>query len=241
MKWVRFFSIALVSLVQVAVAGDYVQEIAQPIQRSFIPNGYDSNDSVQIVVEGEFDNLCYQLGRADSMVDKEKRIVEVKLTAYQYSGTCPRTPARFHHVLHLGRMPLEGKYLIVDMTTKKTIGKLQIDHAEELTPGTDDALYAPLLDAVLLKREGKNVLLLRGVFATSCMSLGEVKVKIDKDVVLVLPQMEFQRTPDCKLGEYPFEKVIPIDQELPTEASYLLHARSMAGQSINKVMHVRPE
>jgi len=240
MNWGRAIFIAAVAIGSAAVAGDFVTEVPLRIERTFIPQGFDTNDSVQILVEGNFENPCYQLGRTDSIVDKESRVIEVMLTAYQYEGKCPPTPVRYHHVFQLGRMPAPGKYEVVDLATKKTVGKLDIAAAQDATPGTDDRLYAPLLDAVLLKQADKNVLLLRGVFSSTCMSLGEVKMSASKQAFVVLPSLNYEYKSSCKVGEFPFEKVIPLTESLPAQSTFLLHVRSMGGQSINKIMHSKP-
>jgi len=239
----RFYFLVLAVIVsaQAGIAGEFVREIPLPVDRTFIPRGYDTNDGVQLVVEGSFKNLCYQLGATRSGVDKTNHTIYVKLMADEFSGNCPDSPSRFHHVFYLGRLPEAGNYIILDLSTQQKIGKINVTQAPEEGPGTDDTIYAPLLDAVLLKQKGKDVLFVRGVFSSSCQSLGEVTFKVNGDVVIALPSVDFQRTPDCKLGEFAFEKTVPVDTELPKGDSYLLHVRTMAGQSINKMMHALPK
>ena len=240
MRWSRVALLVVFLGGQAAFAGEFIQEIVQPIERTFIPRGYDTNDSVQIVVEGNFPSACYQLGRADSQVDKVSKTIDVQLTAYEYDGNCPKIPTRFHHTFLLGRMPAPGDYEVLEMSTKKNLGELTITTAPLLSPGTDDALYAPLLDAFLLENGNKTELVLRGVYSNSCLTLTETKVRVNRDVVVVLPFAEFRPGRTCSDGEFPFEKTIPISETLPKDTSYLLHVRSMGGQSINKMIHLRP-
>lgn len=239
MGWGKVGLLAVLLCAQSAFSGEFVQEIALPIERTFIPKGYDTNDSVQIVVEGSFPTSCYQIGRADSIVDKEKKIIEVQLTAYEYDGKCLRIPTRFHHTFLLGRMPDSGKYSIVEMTTKRTVGELTIMTAPVLSAGTDDAVYAPLLDGFLQEKGSETQLVLRGVYSNSCLTITDVKLNVDRDVVVVLPFVEFRPGHACSQGEFAFEKIIPVTQTLPAATSYLLHVRSMGGQSINKMVHPR--
>lgn len=218
-------------------AGDFVKEVAQRIDRVFVPHGYDANDSVRFVVEGRFKNACYQIGGADAEVNSDEKEIQLRILANEYDGDCPEVNTPFHHVFFLGRISKPGTYKILDQTTKRRLGKLVITPANEGGSGTDDVVYVPLLDAFLLKHPHSNELVLRGVFPTNCMSVKEVGIEVQSDVVVVRPASKIviddQR---CHAGEFPFEYRFNVKNPLP-KSSYLLHVRSMGGQAINKMMH----
>lgn len=235
----RHFTLVFAVLCASVSAGDFVTEIGQPIDRMFVPKGYDTNDTLRVMVEGRLPSACYQISRADSIFDEEKNTIEIQLTANEYSGNCPKISVPFHYSFLLGRIKTAGTYTIVDLSSRKELGTVQIQEAKPTGPGTDDLMYMPLLDAFLVKEGGKNFVHLRGVFPSHCMRYKGLKVEVQADVVVILPQAAYRPMTACSEDEVPFERKIELPVELPKH-SYLLHVRSLGGQAIEKMMHPTP-
>ena len=75
------------------------QIVELPIARVFIPaKGFDDNDSVEAVIDGELPNACYVLEKQSVKVDHQNKIVTVRQFAIRLrAGTCkegsePGTP-----------------------------------------------------------------------------------------------------------------------------------------------------
>jgi len=216
-------------------ANEFVGEIDQPLERALIPIGFDNDDSAQIMVTGQFSNTCYQIGTFYTLVDRKKKVIELQLTAYEFKGCGLNVEVPFYQVIPLGLIRDPGDYQLVDLTTKKKLGTLQIQSAEPVGVGTDEFAYAPLLDAFLLeRRSGKKYLVLTGVFSDSCLAFQKVEVNYYDDVVVVLPKIHRPKERGCIKGEFPFKREELLRTDLPKK--FLLHVRAWGGQAINKTI-----
>lgn len=236
----RAFCLVLV-FVSPVFAVELVGEIEQPITQAYIPKGFDSDDSAQFMVVGKFKNACFQMGTIFTSVDRQKKRIEVQLTGYEYSGECLDTEVSFHQVVPLGVIGIPGKFQVFDRVSKTRLGFLEFAKAGEGGAGTDRFNYAPLIDAYLVDRPkaGKRFLVLKGVFHDSCLSIKDVELQAQGDVLVVLPTIHKLAQNGCRSGDFPFEKAIFLKEALPEE--FLLHVRSMGGQAINKMVYLKPD
>lgn len=217
------------------VYADFTQEVEQPLTQAFIPIGFDDNDSVQIVVAGKFKNSCFQMGTYSSLVDDAKKTIEIRVTAYEYGGRCLQVEVPFYHTVYLGLVGEVASYSVVDATSGKKLGALNIAKAPPSGTGTDADTYAPLLDAYLTPdKNGKDSLVLNGIFPDNCVQMERVDLLPYETVLVVLPKILRKDTGHCKTGEFPFRKTVPVTTVLPQR--FLLHVRSMGGQAINKII-----
>jgi hypothetical protein len=212
--------------------------VSVSLSKAYLPVGFDSNDLPQILVAGQFADLCYQVGTQEVKVDAANLRIIILQKAYRYTGNhCWALKVPFEQVTNLP--PLSpGDYEVWDGNGGGLIGKLAIAQATYSGPGTDDFPYAPLGEVTLSPRTpfGHNVVV-SGVFPNDCLSLREVRVDVQRDVVVVLPILQFTPTVSgtCTAGYYPFRKEQALTQLLG-QHPYLLHARSMNGQAINRLV-----
>lgn len=226
--------VVLLALLTLNVA-HAVKEIDQPIGRVFIPEGYDNNDSIQIVATGTFKNSCFQLGLYSSQVDVANKEIQLKVTAYSYENRCLQVEVPFFQTVHLGRLTQAGEYKIIDETNDRVLGKLLVQVAPPEGSGTDDTHYASMLDAFFtVNEDGQNILHLRGVYSNTCLTVPNVEIQHQKDVIVVFPYLHLSEGVNCKSTETPFEITKVVDETLP--AKFLLHVRSMGGQALNRVV-----
>ena len=59
-------------------------EIDAPVDKIFIPQGFDDNDNVEVVAHGDFMNGCYRVGKSDSFVDEDAKRITIEVSAYRY-------------------------------------------------------------------------------------------------------------------------------------------------------------
>jgi len=78
--------------------------ILAPVDHLYIPEGFDSNDSVEIVVTGTFPNTCYSRNKVD--VSFLGDIIDVKVTAISpeqknsvVEKNCPQLKVPFKEVV----------------------------------------------------------------------------------------------------------------------------------------------
>lgn len=233
--WLLFVGLLCGSLSTGTNAGEFVGEMKHALDRAFIPKGFDNDDAVQIVVTGKFVKPCLQLGPVFTQVIQSRWAIEVELTAYEYDGKCIEAGTPFRQTVYLGMLRKSGTYTILDRASKESLGTLRIDEAKEDGPGTDSHPYVPLDDAFILNKSGKSLLILRGVFASTCDTLENVEFRPQADVLVALPMLGKITGRDCQEGVWPFEKAIPISVPLP-QRPFLLHVRAVGGQAFSKLV-----
>ncbi len=197
-------------------------------QKIYVPDGFDSNDHVQFMGEGQFQNSCYRHHQSRVEVDKENKIISVRPVAYKYPGLCLQWILPFNRVVDVGILPA-GNYKIVQSSDGTQLGAAHIKEATRLE--ADDYLYAPINQALIVGDKGSYKLYMDGEFAMSCMKTKEVKFQIQRDVIVVQPIAEIDTSTPCLPGAYPFQSSVDIGLMAP--GKYLLHVRSMDGKAIN--------
>lgn len=227
------FSTLLFFTAATAWAASTPTTVPVSMQKLFVPNGFDSNDNVQIVGAGLYANSCYRNAETKVRVDHEKKTVFVLALAYHYDGYCLQVVLPFDRVIDVGILQ-EGTYSIVQELDGKTLGQITLRKATG--DGPDDFMYAPISQAFFQSRGLDNRVFLAGEFPLSCMRLKEVRVHAQTDVLVIQPIVEIDSSRPCVDGRYPFENMTDVGF-LPS-GRYLLHVRSMNAKSINTLFEV---
>ena len=229
--------VLLVLFSQSIFASGFIAEMDQPLDRAFIPVGFDNDDSIEIVVTGKFRKPCLQLGIVSTEV--EDSTIWVQLTAYEYEGSCSNAGAPFQQTVPLGLIQNAGIYSIKDRSSGKEIGSLIVDKASDTTAGTDSNPYASLSDAFLTWEGTTPTLVLRGLHNSTCAKFGKIEITPQKDALVVLPILKkLKKNEICDHKIAPFEMKTQVSEELPF-FPFLLHVRSMGGQAISKMVYGR--
>ncbi|MEQ1877273.1 MAG: hypothetical protein ABL958_11540 [Bdellovibrionia bacterium] len=199
----------------------------------FIPDGFDTNDNVQIVAEGWFHNSCFRPGLTGVTVDSAKKLIHVDPTAYVYGGFCLQVMVNYTEVMNVGFLEA-GKYKIVQGVEQAPLGEVAIRVAANSSP--DDYFYAPINQAYVTVENGNASVKLSGVFTNSCMKLASVMTNVQTKVLVVQPIAELAEGSDCQQGEYPFVKDVVVEGVKP--GRYLLHVRSLNSKAVNTLFDV---
>ncbi len=231
----------LTALIAVLFLGSFVFAAGEPLKversnfsEAFMPYGFDSNDNIQLTFDGWFPNSCYMPGPTGWRLDKNNTIV-IDANAYVRDGLCLQMLIPRQQVLDIGMLGA-GDYNVKSETGTE-YGKLRVKDAR--TNNEDDYLYAPVSQAYY-KWDGKqNVVMISGRFANSCMSLGDVLVDVQPNVVVIQPIAKVLDVPHCKDGSFPFEKSIVVKGL--KKGRYLLHVRSLNGKAVNNIVEVDNE
>ena len=202
-------------------------------QTAYVADGFDSNDNVQIVMEGVFPDTCYKPGPAYARVNDETRTIHVRATAYLYDGLCLRMIVPYHQVLDIGILR-QGNYKIVQLD--KPLGEVRVRGAT--VAEADDYLYAPVSQAYLQNNGTSKVVTIEGIFRNSCLALKEVKVDVQKQAIVILPISDLKEPEGqpCVKGKYPFSASVAVGDLKP--GKYLLHVRSLNARAINTLVEV---
>lgn len=198
----------------------------------YVPDGYDSNDLVQVVGEGVFRNTCYRHAETLVTVDEATKTISVGPVAYEYKGFCLQVILPFQRVMDVGILK-PGKWTI-QQDGGATMAEFIVRPAK--TNSADDYLYAPVSQAFFRQVRGTNQVIISGEFSSDCMTLDSETVLVQTDVIVVQPIAKMDTRPNCVAGKYPFSKTITVPSVTP--GRYLLHTRSTGGNALNSLVDV---
>jgi len=230
-KTVSATAFALLTLAPVSLAqinGDYLAVDATEV---FVPNGFDDNDEVVVVVDGWLPDGCYRLVKPETIIDHETQTISVTPMARWWDIPCIEMLIPYNFEVRVGVLPY-GEYKVkinkaLDITEN-------LDILEATNSGPDEHLYAPVEDAAVVKAEdGKQMGKISGRFTNSCMTLKNVDFTSNGKTVVVLPMAELKDADtECALGIFPFEKKFALPTDLST-GRHLMHVRSLNGYDLN--------
>lgn len=225
----------LASLVFISVFSAWSQSGPQlslsRVDTGYLPNGFDSNDQVQVVVEGTYRDTCSKSAGTRFTVNPTSKVIQISAYEYRYTGPCLDVMVPHDEVVNLGILPT-GRYQVMQPGGRGILGYLNIDQAMKSSP--DDFLYAPISQAYVKNVGGKVALTLSGVFTNSCMKIQKIISNVQNNVVTIQPlAMLLPTATNCIQGHFPFEQTTYIT---PVRSGrYLLHVRSLNGKSINNL------
>lgn len=229
--------------------------VPAPVTKVYIPQGFDSNDITQVVVEGTFPSGCYRAGKAYVWKDANSNRIAFHQQAYFYpTDFCQEVETSFLEAIDVGELS-RGVYEVYNLPkpsedpsapeSLEKVGELPV-HAARVE-ARDEHLYAPVDSAVVVKdQQGRErELILIGTFPNNCMRFnrsifreqrisGPV-IRTQPNILEVLPIIEeFERPEGCKKIEDGFEERIELPRDVPA-GRYLFHIRTMNGKSFNKI------
>ena len=253
MKSFKLMFAATVAFLAAALHAEPSRPMKEPLRVNtiFIPQeGFDDNDNVEFVLDGELKNACFQLGM--SSVKIEGNVISVSLESHRADDTyCTQddavlpeaiqAPVPFYKEIELGQLKA-GQYTLRYETTSVVVNKT-FNVAQAPTNRQDSLNYAPVENASIdsIVKTGDNVKLrLTGVLTSSCMHLrDEALVSLEGDVVVVQPLVRVDLTSNCLMYLRPFSQEVMFPNL--TEGRYLIHIRSMNGGALNRVLSVSDE
>lgn len=224
------------------------KEIDSPIEKVFVPDGFDNNDNVEVVLYGHFPTSCYKVGNTTARV--EGKTIFIHSTSYEYQRdpssplACADIVVPFKQVVKLGVVPT-GTFTVKTERMDGREGKsanLKVKEAKVTSP--DDFLYAPVSSVTFQKNGGEGTVELKGTFPmmfTGCMKMDKVQYSFtDGPVLVVQPIAKIAKTGECTHEdmELDFTYNFTVDGALPVGSDMLLHVRALDGNSVNKVVRV---
>ncbi|MEW6055540.1 MAG: hypothetical protein AB1540_02925 [Bdellovibrionota bacterium] len=217
----------------------------------FVPQGYDNNDPrIELVLEGELPGTCHKLGPTLHRVDHSKQKVFIRQKAYFYPGEwCMNVPIYYKTApIDLGQLGA-GNYTIVFESAEQA----PVTYAEHLpvaesdSPRPDDYFYASVTNVRVVAdsaSEPEEVAtattaraykaILKGRHEAVCTRFDTALVRIQPNrVIEILPIVELGKG-RCPDSERDFSIEVKLGAVAP--GRYLIHVRSLSGQSVNEVV-----
>lgn len=241
-----FATIAIVASLGLGtkVFADDAVLIQAPIDKVFVPQGFDDNDKVELILHGEFSSTCYRIGPVDSNIDLANKEITITASAYYYQETeCAQVMTPFIKSVELKETLPAGTYTIkvVNRPNAET-SKLVITRSAR--PDPDDYLYAGVQSAGVEDRgNGARNLVLKGqhpFLYQGCVKLDQVKTNLSPSkVIVVQPITKIENDEDQCTGdsEHGFEYHVPLNTPL-TRGQYVIHVRTLDGNSVNQLIRI---
>lgn len=198
----------------------------------FVPFGYDSNDSIEVVVSGFLPNSCYKIPRVEFVKKDNTFTFRVYATSYAPGNLrCRKIKVPFLETVNLGILG-EGDYKI--LLKKENKASIAFALKVELSEGenTDQYIYA---NVEVIKRDfGSRKIILSGTNPVDCFELDEIKIFDNGlDTYSILPILK-QVKDTCWPKQEPFNYEVMVPEFIERD-QILLHVRSMNGNSLNSL------
>ena len=237
----RFFFISLLFIVPIIQGAPTL--IPSPIEKVYIPVGFDDNDNVEIILKGTFPNACYRVGSTEFQVDHEAKEILVKAYSYFYQDQilCPLVISTFLQTIKVGLLA-SGEYQVRLHDEKDKVTRFQI--IPRVSESADEFLYASVENAYIKAdpKSEKQTLVLHGhhpLWLTGCQKITSVSVyRNPKDVLVVLPKTTLFEEENCHSSTNYTRFKHEIDLSEPMDGEGLIHVRTLNGESINR--HLKP-
>lgn len=241
MKLSHAFSFGMVLSAMSAAALAAPVKTTAPVDRLFIPEGFDDNDKVEVVLYGEFPSSCYRIDGVDVTKNAQTGRYEISASALRYDGEiCAQVITPYIKPVQLGILEA-GAYDAVAKGNENTLSRFEI--APRKTESPDDFIYAPVTTASVAweAASGKQLLNLKGNYPLTlvgCAIIDDVKINVTKDdVVVVQPIMEFIDDERCdSRTDLSFDENFVMPQAFVGKG--LLHVRVMNGNSLNSLLDI---
>src|SRR5665647_2161778 len=158
----------LLSMFLLATLAHAQAEISpSPVKHLYVPIGFDSNDSVEVVVTGNFPNPCYARNTVAVEFKEQQIFIEVTSIRRESKGMCPEMLVPYKEVISLGNLQ-GGTYGI--HVNNKLDEKLIVNEAR--SNSIDDHIYAAIDQ---LEKKGPNDYVLHGWRYSNCIELDRVE------------------------------------------------------------------
>jgi hypothetical protein len=219
--------------------------VPAPVERVFVPLGFDDNDDIELIVHGNFPNTCYKVGPTTAVADAAAKTVTITAQAYKYPGAyCAQVIVPYIQPVKIGTLkPGEYRVIVADAPDTPTT---TLTVAAATTSDADDFLYAPVEQAGLAAdADGTMTLTLEGVYPymfVGCMVMDEVRIDETPGHILVVRPIATTAGDDdegCRNQAASKKFVVKQAVDFPlTAAEYLLHVRVLAGSSVNRLIEI---
>lgn len=217
--------------------------VQAPIEKVFVPTGFDDNDKVELIVRGQFPNSCYKMGPTSATVNEAKKVITIAAQAYFYKGAvCASMKVPFIKSVELvGGVPA-GQYKI-EVTARPTAISTPLVVKRATRADADDYLYAAVQSATIEDaRGGGDVIVLKGqhpFLIQGCVKFDGIKTNNASGVLVVQPITHIENDSAACTGSVNnrFEYRVPLKPTL-SRGEYLMHVRVLDGSSVNQLVEI---
>jgi hypothetical protein len=204
-----------------------IQKVPLMTGKLYIPEGYDNNDLVEIVIMGRLPDLCHR--NPTHEVIREGNTFKIYLYAYYVPNKpCRRLSVPFMDKVNLGMLP-QNTYAIElhGVKDKKQVSRLVIKDA--INSLQDDVNYGNVMG--IREEENSRRIELIGTNPFNCLKLDKLEADIQEKVIVLRPH--FRMEGRCEEVPSPFSIFYEVPFLKDHPQGVLLHVRAMDGKSYN--------
>jgi hypothetical protein len=212
--------------------------VEAPIDHVFVPNGFDNNDHVELVVTGKFPNPCYTRNKYDVKVKNDT--IKIDITSLSMDDPaytkCEPLKIPFTEVVDVGSLQ-GGDYKVIINEGGKYEQKETITIGTASSDSIDDNIYA-MVDYIETGFTGgaSGDAILVAQSPSPCLTLDRVEyLSNNKDALSVLPIMK-KVSSDCPEKRERIEIPIKFDPSKFKFEQILLFVRTIEGRSVNTII-----
>jgi hypothetical protein len=193
----------------------------------YIPKGFDTNDLVEITVQGSLPNSCYRSPTYE--ISRVGSTFKIHLYAYYVNETkaCKHFSIPYQEVINLGILPI-GTYPI-ELRGQELMSQGKIKIEEAISELQDDFQYGNIMS--IIEDEDSRIIELVGTNPTNCLFFKQMDQEAQKDVLVLRPQFKAKGT--CKNEPTNFNIKYKVPYLGNSSRGILLHVRVMGGRSLN--------
>lgn len=215
------------------------QVVISPIDHVFVPNGFDNNDNVEVVITGTFPNPCYTRNKVEVQYSGSNIFILVSALKKDDPSKpiCEPMAVPYKEVVSLGNLQ-GGRYQIYANRDSRYEQREYLNVETSTSTSVDDYIY-PIVEYVDLGFTGGlsgNAML---VYKTpsDCIVLDRVEYTINnKDTISVLPIMK-KVSQDCNQTMRKFEVPISFNLRSFSHPNVLVFVRSIEGRAVSTIIN----
>jgi hypothetical protein len=221
-------------LISFQIFAQSVSVVDAPIDHLFIPDGFDNNDNVELIVTGKYPNPCFTRNKVD--VDVQGDIIKIHVTSLSkelpHSQFCEDLKISFHENITVGNLPAGDYKILINQGSEYEINdKIKINLST--STNVDDHFYAQV-EYIQLGFTGglSGEALLMGKAVSPCLEIDHVEyLSNNKDTFSILPIMK-KISGHCPDKKRSIEIPIKFDLKRMNSKIVMIFVRSIDGKSV---------
>lgn len=194
----------------------------------YIPNGFDDNDSVEVVVSGSLPDLCHRNVSYEVKQVKNKYIISLFSLYQKAPQGCRKIQLPYFETINLGILA-KGEYQVELKNSMNTQSKSKLMVKGATSSLQDDFLYGNVM--FVSENEANRWIEIKGTNPVNCLEFDRLDASIQGAVIVLKPL--FKEVGECRVRSKSFS----INYEVPylpsSPRGIVLHIRTMNGKSYN--------
>lgn len=214
------------------------QIVTSPVDHLFVPEGFDNNDNVEVIVTGKFPNPCYIKNKVDVDVKDEKIFITVTALKKDDEALliCEPMVVPFKEEVTIGNLQ-GGDYEVIVNDKTEFEKKDTLKVAVSSSSSVDEHLY-PMVEYIELGFTGglSGDALLVAKSPSDCLAFDKVEyLSNKKDTISIMPIMK-KISANCNEKTKRIQIPVKFNAHSVKNKEVLLFVRSIDGKSVNTII-----